>query len=522
MSDLRFIGLPRRNVVTLVQFLKTLRQRDDVDLERHKKVFKKSGYRFLPRRTGLFNQLVLWMGYFRGLQKLRPDVSQPLAEFRRLCSSVSQYAVGHPEIDMGKVHVRAAVATLEREQKNAKDLDQETIKSVLEAATMLAKNVVYGKWITGGYDFVNLRRRDVIAIEENLNHAKSNFSKLEGLTVNLDSRRNPALVNECNKLTYVGRTMMTVMGSWEALESKCVRRINELCAALRSEFRGIGGFEAGYLGNLLRTRVRDGVSSNDLLLMLMEDFEMYEDAFPKPLGHGVFSLGAGVAESQAKAKYGDEWDEDGSRYLPVFPKPPDSGDLLDLKDPAVRRHVFDIEPLDDEEGFGYSQNRRHRDYTWDVQYGGDQDKPKRRGSSPKGASGSVEDLVDRLGDLDVKGGKKPMFVFEPPSIPMPSTVTPFSQALGSPSSDVTVLHDEQAKRSAGSGDGDQGDDEDDEVAEEEVEEEEEPDEGEDEEDGAGGGGDDGAPAPAAPVTPEEAAANIQKIVEAIKEDQLSP
>lgn len=53
--SLQFIGLQRRDVVALVNFLRHLTQKPDVDLEAHPKILKKCGEKRLHRRTVLFN-----------------------------------------------------------------------------------------------------------------------------------------------------------------------------------------------------------------------------------------------------------------------------------------------------------------------------------------------------------------------------------------------------------------------------------------------------------------------------------
>ncbi|AEV80893.1 tegument protein pp150 [Saimiriine betaherpesvirus 4] len=460
MANLVFIGLPRRNVVTLNQFVKTVIKRDDVDLTHHKKILKKCGYKFLNRRTAAYNELILWLGYYRELRNHRPDVSPLRTEFHRLCCSICQHVKGHSALDMTRVDVKATVSVLEHEQKNLlQDLSRGAIVLIMEAITSLCRMIVYGKLSSGcSFEFVNMRGKDMALLEENIGYAERNMFQIQPLRLDLDNKRNPHIVNSGNKMMYIGRLILAVLESWEALETKCLSSISGLCQSLRSELREIGTFDCQYINNILKTRVNDGVACDDLLNLLTEDFHLYETAFPLPLDRSKFSFQQTEPETTENAF--------GSWYRSSLPE----SLLADLKDPAVRYKVFDIrEPTerhkafeilsDDDEKPDYSQKKRDRDSWWEVDSTDDSTKK----ASALDSSGLL-DLEKQLEKLDVGGVPTQAFVFEPPFKPTETVSQPFAPVSeqGDLKTSLTPETEEVASVEKEKKENEEGEDEDDE------------------------------------------------------------
>lgn len=283
--SLQFIGLQRRDVVALVNFLRHLTQKPDVDLEAHPKILKKCGEKRLHRRTVLFNELMLWLGYYRELRFHNPDLSSVLEEFEVRCAAVARRGYTYPFGDRGKA--RDHLAVLDRTEFDT-DVrhDAEIVERALVSAVILAKMSVRETLVTAigqtePIAFVHLKDTEVQRIEENLEGVRRNMFCVKPLDLNLDRHANTALVNAVNKLVYTGRLIMNVRRSWEELERKCLARIQERCKLLVKELRMCLSFDSNYCRNILKHAVENGDSADTLLELLIEDFDIYVDSFPQ-------------------------------------------------------------------------------------------------------------------------------------------------------------------------------------------------------------------------------------------------
>lgn len=233
----------------------------------------------------LFNELMLWLGYYRELRFHNPDLSSVLEEFEVRCAAVARRGYTYPFGDRGKA--RDHLAVLDRTEFDT-DVrhDAEIVERALVSAVILAKMSVRETLVTAigqtePIAFVHLKDTEVQRIEENLEGVRRNMFCVKPLDLNLDRHANTALVNAVNKLVYTGRLIMNVRRSWEELERKCLARIQERCKLLVKELRMCLSFDSNYCRNILKHAVENGDSADTLLELLIEDFDIYVDSFPQ-------------------------------------------------------------------------------------------------------------------------------------------------------------------------------------------------------------------------------------------------
>ncbi|QQL10911.1 Rh55 [macacine betaherpesvirus 3] len=290
--SLKFIGLPPRKVTAITNFLKTLPTKENVDLEQHPKILRKCGEKFLHRRSCLFNQLVLWLAYYRELRYHIPDLSSLLDEFEVNANAVTRRAHMYPFRDPVKArpHLRTLEATVFGDDSRT---DVTVIQNAMVGATALAKLSECQPLGTGEIEFIQLRQKDVMALEDSLLAISNNMFEIRPVKLHLERHSNSSLVNATNKLIYLGKVIVHVRTSWDMLAEKCLIKIKELCKTLMKELRSCRSFESNYCSNIIKHKVTDGESADMLLEMLMEDFAIYEDIFPQSVSQTLgdpFSL----------------------------------------------------------------------------------------------------------------------------------------------------------------------------------------------------------------------------------------
>ncbi|AKI29789.1 tegument protein pp150 [Mandrillus leucophaeus cytomegalovirus] len=278
--SLKFIGLSPRHTASINKFLQTLSKRPNVDLEQNAKILRRCGERTLHRRSVMFNKLVLWLGYYRELRYHTPDLSSLLNEFEVQASEVTRRAHVYPfrKPVIARPHLRTMEATGFKD--NART-DVQVVQGALESATALAKLSECQPLTVGEVAFIQLREKDVMMLEDSLRNICSNMFEIQPAQLTIERHYNSSLVNATNKLVYLGRVIIMIRTCWDALTEKCILVIKDLCKSLMKELKTCKSFESNYCSNIIKHGVRDGESADMLLEMLMEDFAIYEDIFPR-------------------------------------------------------------------------------------------------------------------------------------------------------------------------------------------------------------------------------------------------
>ncbi|QQL10189.1 Ja55 [Japanese cytomegalovirus] len=303
--SLKFIGLPPRKVTAITNFLKTLPSKENVDLEHHPKILRKCGEKFLHRRSYLFNQLVLWLAYYRELRYHIPDLSSLLDEFEVHANAVTRRAHMYPFRDPVKArpHLRTLEATGFGDDSRT---DVTVIQNAMVGATALAKLSECQPLGNGEVEFIQLRQKDVMALEDSLTAISNNMFEIRPVKLHLERHSNSSLVNATNKLIYLGKVIVHVRTSWDMLAEKCLIKIKELCKILMKELRTCRSFESNYCSNIIKHKVVDGETADMLLEMLMEDFAIYEDIFPQSISQ---TLGDPFSLEYDDEELHREWDK---------------------------------------------------------------------------------------------------------------------------------------------------------------------------------------------------------------------
>ncbi|QQL09673.1 Ba55 [Baboon cytomegalovirus] len=277
---LKFIGLSPKHVASISKFLETLSKRPNVDLECNAKILRRCGEKILHRRSVMFNKLVLWLAYYRELRYHAPDLSSLLSEFEVQVNEVSRRAHTYPFRKPGdaRSHLRTIeVSTFGDDART----DLQVIQSAMESSTALAKLSECQPMTTGEVAFIQLREKDVMLLEDSLRDICSNMFEIRPAQLNIERPCNSSLVNATNKLVYLGKVITMVRTCWDSLTEKCLLNIKDLCKSLMKELKTCKSFESNYCSNIIKHGVHNGETADMLLEMLMEDFHIYEDIFPR-------------------------------------------------------------------------------------------------------------------------------------------------------------------------------------------------------------------------------------------------
>ncbi|AEV80579.1 tegument protein pp150 [Cercopithecine betaherpesvirus 5] len=429
--NLSFIGLTHRNVASINKFLKSLSSRPNVDLEQHAKVLRKCGEKILHRRSYMFNKLVLWLAYYRELRYHAPDVSSLLDEFEVQAGAVTRRAHVYPfrKPVQARPHLRTLEATGFRDDART---DVEVVQNTMISATALARLSECQPLTPGEVAFIQLREKDVMELDKSLNAIYSNMFVIQPVKLTLERHCNSSLVNATNKLVYLGKVIVAVKTSWNELAEKCIVRIKELCKSLLKELRTCRSFEANYCSNIIKHGVHDGESADMVLEMLMEDFNIYEDIFPR----------SSEFDDRVPLEYDDEelneewrkWLRDASKQKPDYESKFESK-KYDFKKPSGK--------TDRQVAFSMLSPTEKRDF-WEkpvttkpsakrrVTFWSDDENDWKEKKAEKTKGDSMLDLGDSLESLKLDSTMdRPTstYRFEPPKLVQSSEYNPFLQPL---------------------------------------------------------------------------------------------
>ncbi|AAZ80553.1 Rh55 [macacine betaherpesvirus 3] len=442
--SLKFIGLPPRKVTAITNFLKTLPTKENVDLEQHPKILRKCGEKFLHRRSCLFNQLVLWLAYYRELRYHIPDLSSLLDEFEVNANAVTRRAHMYPFRDPVKArpHLRTLEATVFGDDSRT---DVTVIQNAMVGATALAKLSECQPLGTGEIEFIQLRQKDVMALEDSLLAISNNMFEIRPVKLHLERHSNSSLVNATNKLIYLGKVIVHVRTSWDILAEKCLIKIKELCKTLMKELRSCRSFESNYCSNIIKHKVIDGESADMLLEMLMEDFAIYEDIFPRSVSQSLgdpFSL---EYDDEELHREWQKWLRGGWEGRQTKDDDDDNGQLLTTKkqerkvpDKSERQYAFSLlSPTKQSSQFWDTKPKTPHPVSKRVTFWSDDENQGRAKDETDDVK--VDTLVDfdgGLGSLKLDDDDKPStstYKFELPKfIQTPILSSPFATQFSNP------------------------------------------------------------------------------------------
>ncbi|AEV80397.1 tegument protein pp150 [Cercopithecine betaherpesvirus 5] len=429
--NLSFIGLTHRNVASINKFLKSLSSRPNVDLEQHAKVLRKCGEKILHRRSYMFNKLVLWLAYYRELRYHAPDVSSLLDEFEVQAGAVTRRAHVYPfrKPVQARPHLRTLEATGFRDDART---DVEVVQNTMISATALARLSECQPLTPGEVAFIQLREKDVMELDKSLDAIYSNMFVIQPVKLTIERHCNSSLVNATNKLVYLGKVIVAVKTSWNELAEKCIVRIKELCKSLLKELRTCRSFESNYCSNIIKHGVHDGESADMVLEMLMEDFNIYEDIFPR----------SSEFDDRLPLEYDDEelneewrkWLRDASKQKCDYDSKLETK-KYDFKKPSGK--------TDRQVAFSMLSPTEKRDF-WEkpvatkpsakrrVTFWSDDESDWKENKAEKTKGDSMLDLGDSLESLKLDSTMdQPMstYKFEPPKLVQSSEYNPFLQPL---------------------------------------------------------------------------------------------
>ncbi|AKG51624.1 UL32 [Papio ursinus cytomegalovirus] len=359
---LKFIGLSPKHVASINKFLETLSKRPNVDLECNAKILRRCGEKTLHRRSVIFNKLVLWLAYYRELRYHAPDLSSLLSEFEVQVSEVSRRAHTYPFRKPGdaRSHLRTIEVTSFGDDART---DLQVIQSAMESSTALARLSECQSMTVGEVAFIQLREKDVMMLEESLRDICNNMFEIRPAQLNLERPCNSSLVNATNKLVYLGRVISMVRICWDSLTDKCLINIKDLCKSLMKELKTCKSFESNYCSNIIKHGVHNGETADMLLEMLMEDFHIYEDIFPRSSTSGD-SIGALEYDDQELRMEWEKWLKGARRDdSPTYEK-------WDIKKPtptkADRQMAFSmLSPTDDSKADFWEKPTRTTAAPWE-------------------------------------------------------------------------------------------------------------------------------------------------------------